>query len=78
VGQLTTQRGSVLVVFLLALPVLWGVAQGGFKLAKSTQQALSDQRASDCVHLAICAESECLPFLTFDKAATRLAGIESV
>ena len=46
-GQLTTQRGSVLVVFLLALPVLWGVAQGAFKLAKSTQQALSDQRASD-------------------------------
>lgn len=31
---------------------------------------------SDCVHLGICSESGCLPFLTFDKGATRLTGAE--
>ena len=60
---------------LLEVPVLKLQHEAAIERALQNYSTLNVD-FSDCVHLGMCAESECLPFLTFDKAATRLVGAE--
>ena len=60
---------------LLEVPVLKLQHEAAIERALQNYSTLNVD-FSDCVHLEICAESECLPLLTFDKAATRLVGAE--